>query len=292
MLIALIVALTIACYTVQSLFSKYFALAYDGPNSTASLVFATLFGGFIGIVTFLTGGLTFAPSLLTVILGTANAIVLVVYQLTMIGAAMRGSYAITNLCMLFGGILVPMFTSTLMLDQTLNLWQIIAVAVMLTAFLLLNLQGASLGETKRGFWPLCLLLFIDNGLYGALNSLQANLMAGTERTEMITISYLGSAILAFAAVAVMRRRKTLTAYRVKPRALAFCLGSCAAATIAVNLIMYLYTVVNTTVLSTLDNGGVMVTSTLCAIFLFGERPTRLQYCGLALALASIVMLSL
>jgi multidrug transporter EmrE-like cation transporter len=36
----------------------------------------------------------------------------------------------------------------------------------------------------------------------------------------------------------------------------------------------------------------MVTSSLCALVLFGERPTKLQYGGLALALCSIVMLSL
>ncbi len=292
MLIVLLIALMIVCYTVQSLFAKYFAIHYDGSDSVASLVFATVFGFFIAAATFFTGGMTFSPSPLTIALGCANAVVLVVYQLALIGASMRGSYAITNLCMLFGGILVPMLTSTVLLDQSLTGLQIAAVAVMLAAFVLLNVQGASLGDTKRGFWPLCILLFVSNGLYGAINSLQSVTMDGAERTEMITIGYLGSAILAFAAVAVMRRKDTFGDYRLRPRALAFALGSCAAATIAVNVVMYLYTVVNTTVLSTLDNGGVMVTSSLCALVLFGERPTKLQFCGLGLALCSIVMLSL
>lgn len=292
MLIALLIAFMIFCYTVQSLFSKYFAMHYDGNPSTASLVFSVIFGGVIAVATLVSGGFTFAPSAVTVALGCANAVVLVAYQLALIGASMRGSYAILNLCMLFGGIVVPMITSTVMLDQRLTALQIAAVAVMLLAFVLLNIQGASLGDTKRGYWPLCILLFVANGLYGAINSLQANLMAGAERTEMITIGYLGSAVLAFAAVAVMRRGKTLSDFKLKPKAIAFALGCCIAATVAVNMVMYLYTVVNTTVLSTLDNGGVMVTSSLCALVLFGERPTKLQYCGLGLALCSIIMLSL
>lgn len=292
MLIALLIAFMIFCYTVQSLFAKYFALHYDGNSSTASLVFAVIFGGFIAVATLVSGGFAFAPSALTVALGLANAVVLVAYQLALIGASVRGSYAILNLCMLFGGIIVPMITSTIMLDQSLTGLQIAAVAVMLAAFVLLNIQGASMTGTKRGYWPLCLLLFLSNGLYGAINSLQANLMDGAERTEMITIGYLGSAILAFAAVAVMRRGKTLSDFKLKPKAIGFAAGCCIAATVAVNVVMYLYTVVNTTVLSTLDNGGVMVTSSLCALFLFGERPTKLQFCGLGLALCSIIMLSL
>ena len=47
---------------------------------------------------------------------------------------------------------------------------------------------------------------------------------------------------------------------------------------------------NTTVVNTVDNGGVLLLSALFAFIFFGERPSKLQYCGLAAALVSIILL--
>lgn len=195
MWIALLILLMIICYTFQSLFAKYFAMYYTGNPSTASLVFAVIFGVLIAITTLLTGGLHFAPSALTVGFALLNAAMLVVFHLSQIGASVRGSYAILNLCMLFGGILIPMISSMLMLEQRLTGLQLFAVAMMFVAFVLLNVQGASLTDTKRGYWACCFLLALSNGLYGAILSTQSGLLGGAERTEMITLSYLGSALL-------------------------------------------------------------------------------------------------
>lgn len=292
MVIAFLIAFMILCYTFQSLFEKYFAMHYDGDSSTASLVFTVIYGVFIAVATLAADGFSFSPSPLTVGFALLNALILLIYHLTQIGASMRGSYAILNLCMLFGGIIIPMIASMITLKQRLTGLQIAAVVVMFGAFLLLNIQGATLTGTKPGYWLCCILLALSNGLYGALNSLQSGLMEGAERTEMIALSYFGSAVLAFVAMLFMRRKKTFSDFKMKPKAILFALGCCVAATVAVNLVMYLLSQVNTTVLNTLDNGGVMVTSSLCAFFLFGERPTKIQLCGLGCALCSIVMLSL
>ncbi len=291
MLTVLLIVLMVACYTAQSLLAKLFAGQYRGESSTASLVFATIFGALIALATAVTAGFALSPSLTTVLFGCANAVILVLFHLSQIGAAVRGSYAILNLCMLFGGILVPMVTSMLFLEQTLTAQQVVAVVIMLGAFVLLNIEGADMVGTKRGYWPLCALLFVTNGFYGAVNSLQANLVGDGEREEMIVIAYLGSAILAFACVAIKRRRAVLADFKLSAKAAACAICCAIAATVAVNLVMYLFARVNTTVLSTVDNGGVLITTTICAIALFGERPTKLQYAGLAAALGSIVLLS-
>ncbi len=292
MLIAGLILLMILCYSMQSLFAKLFAMHYEGNSATASLVFAVIFGIFISIATLAADGFGFDPSVLTVCFALLNAVVLVLYHLSQIGASVRGSYAILNLCMLFGGIVIPMIVSMLTLNQRLTGLQIVAVIIMFVAFVMLNAQGATLSDTKPGYWRYCILLAVSNGLYGSVLSLQSGLMEGAERTEMIALSYLGSAVLAFLVVWIKRRKRTFAEFKMKPKALFSALGCCTAATVAVNLLLYLLSQVNTTVINTLDNGGVLVCSTLFASLLFGERPTKLQMCGLIVALCSIVMLSL
>lgn len=292
MLYAVLILIMIFCYALQSLFAKLFAMNYEGESSNASLVFAVFFGVIISAATLAFDGFGLAPSALTICFALVNAVMLVLYHLTQIGASMRGSYAIMSLCMLFGGIIIPMIVSMITLDQRLTGLQIIAVLIMFVAFVLLNAQGASLNGTKKGYWFYCILLALSNGCYGAVLSVQSGLMAGAERTEMISLSYFGSAVLAFLALAIRRRKKVFSDFKVKSGALMYALGCGVVATIAVNLLLYLLSQINTTVLSTLNNGGILVCSALFAGVLFGERPTRLQVFGLIAALCSIVMLSL
>jgi multidrug transporter EmrE-like cation transporter len=64
------------------------------------------------------------------------------------------------------------------------------------------------------------------------------------------------------------------------------------ATIAVHLVLYVLTLVDATVLYTIDNGGVLVLSVLYSRILFKEKLSAAQVVGIALAAISIVMLSL
>ena len=99
-----------------------------------------------------------------------------------------------------------MIVSAIKLGQHLSTLQIIAVVLMFVAFILLNCQGVSLGGTKKGYWFMCAALALSNGTYGAFMSLQAGLLDGAERTEMIAVSYIGSALLAAAAAAILGLR--------------------------------------------------------------------------------------
>ena len=292
MLIAVLIIIMILCYSLQSLFAKIFAMNYEGESSTSSLVFAVIFGVFIAFATLAVDGFGFHPSVLTIGFALLNAVMLILYHLSQIGASVRGSYAILTLCMLFGGIIIPMIVSMITLERRLTGLQIISVISMLGAFILLNAQGATLSGTKPGYWFYCVLLALSNGCYGAILSVQSGLMEGAERTEMISLSYFCSAVFSFLTLAVRRRKKVLSDFKMKPKAVLCVLGCGTVATIAVNLLLYLLSRINTTVLNTLDNGGVLVCSTLFAYFLFGERPTKLQTYGLIVALCSIVMLSL
>lgn len=116
-------------------------------------------------------------------------------------------------------------------------------------------------------------------------------MSGAERNEMIILTYLVMAAL-YAAMQLARdRRALLEGFRIKREPLIYLLLCCVSATIAAHLMLYVLTLVDASVLYTIDNGGVLLLSVIYSFVLFKERLTPAQMAGVALSALSIVMLS-
>lgn len=289
----LLVALLVVIYSFQSLFLKLFSARYPAERSAqASTVFNISYGAFAGVATLVAAGFRFSPSRVTLLCGLLNAVALLVYNVSMIQASRRGSYAFQMIAMLFGGIVVPMLHSVLFLGDRLSLLQGAAVALMLVAFVLMNWQGLSLRGNGRSFLMWCLALFLANGLYGVLMNLQQLRMDGAERDEMIVLTYLGMAVLCVVFQGARHPRALLQGFRMPARPLVYLLACCLCATVASHLLLYVLTLVDTTVLYTINNGGVLALSVVYSCVLFHEKLNPPQAAGIALSLASIVMLSL
>ena len=288
---SILLLILVLLYTFQSFFCKLYTTACK-VEKTATPVFNALFGGVIGLVTLGIYGFRFQPSAVTWIFGLVNAVLLFVYNSALIGASKRGSYAFLNICMLFGGILVPMFVSLIQWGDTFSLMQILAILLMLAAFVVINCKGISFQGSQGMYYLFCVLLFLSNGAFGAVMDGQQRMLAGKERGEMIVISYVGTAVLSLLYIAVLEKKEFVPSFKVGTKALLFGLGSGAVAVAAVNLMMYLLTKIPSTILYTIDNGGVMVASALFAAIFLKEKIEKQQALGYVLALVSIVMLSL
>ena len=288
---ALMVALLVFLFSLQALFLKLFSAHYDNPDSAlASTVFSIGYGVFVSLATLIIALFRFAPSPMTLRLGALNALMLLTYTTAMIQAGRCGSYAFQMISVLFGGILVPMIYGALFLGESLTALQIAAVALMLVSFVLMNLKGLSLKGNSKKFLLWCLALFLSNGFYGVLMNLQATVNSG-ERNEMIVITFFGMAVL-YALIQLARGPKALVSgFRMSKKPLAFLLLCCVAATVAVHMMLYVLTLIDETVLYTIENGGGLILSIVYSRLLFHERLDKVQMAGVALALASIVMLS-
>lgn len=286
----ILLVILVLLYTFQSFFCKLYTTACT-QTKAATPVFNAIFGGVIGIVTLAVYGFAFHPSGVTWIFGLVNAALLFIYNTSLIGASTRGSYAFLNICMLFGGILVPMFVSLLLGDRFT--WvQLAAIALMLIAFVVINAKGVSFRGSQGVYYIFCILLFLSNGAFGAVMDAQQRVAGSAERGEMIVISYVGTALLSVLYVALTQKKEFFPAFRVGGKATLFALGSGAVAVAAVNLLMYLLSRIPATILYTMDNGGVMVAAALFAAIFLKEKIALYQAVGYALALVSIVMLSL
>lgn len=296
----LLIALMIVLYACQTLFCRLYNQRYPGEESTSPFVYNVIYGVFVSVVTFAMGKGRFAPSTATVLLGFLNGAVLFGYNLSLIKATAGGSYAVANLCLLAGGILIPLFQSVIVYHVPLNALQYAGVAVMLAAFLFLNLDGIIGGKKEakaktaasRLFPLFCALLFLFNGLYGALLNAQQEATGNTQREEMIIVTFLFTALLGFAMLLAKRGRGSLAAFRQTKGSALCMLLCCISAAAALNLLMYVMQLVNVPVLYTVENGGVLVLSVVFAVFLFKEKITPFKAVGLLLALSSLVMLSI
>ena len=134
----------------------------------------------IAVLTFLGSGLKFQPTLPTVILGVLNALIVLGYNICLLGASSRGNYSITIIFMIFGGILIPLFISVLFKGDVISTLQWAAILLMLVSFFLMN---------KPGFLLLCVLLFVFNGVYGSVMSWQQDLLQNKESREMVMTTY-------------------------------------------------------------------------------------------------------
>lgn len=289
----LLVTLLVVIYSFQSLFLKLFSARYpDQSSGMTSTVFNISYGAFAGLTTLVAMGFRFSASKVTLCCGLLNAVTLLTYNLSMIQASRKGSYAFQMIAMLFGGIVVPMLHSVLALGESLSVMQGTAVGLMLVSFVLMNLKGLSLKGSDKSFLVWCLALFLSNGLYGVLMNYQQLRMAGTQRNEMIVLTYLGMAVLCALLQGAKNPKGLLRGFKMPLKPLVFLLACCLCATVGSHLVLYVLTIVDSTVLYTIDNGGVLALSVLYSCVLFHEKLNRWQIAGIVLSLVSILMLSL
>ena len=290
----LLVALMVLLYSFQSLFTRLYSAHYQGPDQTqATAVFSICYGLFIALATLIAGGFTFAPGWQTWLLGLLNAGMLLMYNRSMIEAGNRGSYSFLMVADMFGGILVPMAVGVLLLGERLSQLQGVAVILMLISLVLMNARGISFKGSSGTYYLWCALLFLANGLYGTIMNLQAEVMNGAQRTEMLTILFAASALGAALPELLRGHGAQLRqGFRMGRKALIFLLICCASATGAANLLLFILARMDSSILYTMDSGAVLVLSMLYALVLFRERPKPEQVLGMVTAVVSIVLINI
>lgn len=289
-----LVTLMIVFFSFQSLFTRLYSAHYAGADAAkATPVFSVCYGVFIAAASFLLGGMSFAPSWQTVLLGVVNAGMLILYNTSIIEAGNRGSYSFLMVASMFGGILVPMAVGLLFMGETLSGLQIVAVVMMLISLVLMNVRTISFKGASRSYYLWCIALFFANGLYGAINNLQTQVMDGNQRTEMLTILYLCSALAVIVSECARGRGRALAqGFRMGRRAGLFLLITCLSATAAANLLLFILARMDSSILYTIDSGAVLVLSILYSLILFKEKPTWEQIAGMGIAVASIVLINI
>lgn len=296
MWIVFLVPIMVFLYSFQALFTRLYSANYAGVDSNQSTpVFSVCYGLFIGFASLIAGlarNFSFAPTWQTWACGLTNAVMLFLYNTSMIESGNRGSYSFLMIASMSGGILVPLIFE-LLRGQPVTPLQGFAMALMIFSFVIMHCRGLSLKGSSGLYYFWCAVLFLSNGMYAVFMSLQTELTSGMQSTEMNTILFTSTALIA-AVFQIIRGqgRQLIEGFRMGKKAAVYLLICCASATAAVNLLLLLLPHMTNSVLYTIDNGGVLVLSIVYSFFLFKERPKLEQWIGMLLALISIVLISL
>lgn len=286
-----LIAVIILLYSFQTLFCTLYTKRYPGRDDLASPVFCILEAAFIVAVTWARNGFRFQPSPLTLLFGALNALVLWGYNSSLMAAGKRGSYAFFNMTLLYGAILVPMVYSGLFLHEGTTPLQWVGVGLMLISFLLMNWEGKSAQRPQKGYYLFCALLFLCNGLYSVFLKMQSLASEG-ESSEMVMLTFALMGAVALLQLIAKEKGATLRAFRQNAQSLPPLIACLLSAALAINGLVYILPRVNTVVLYTMENGGVLLLSTLYAVMLFHEKLLPRKAAGVLIAVVSITLLSL
>lgn len=294
---ALLILLIVVLYSFQTLFCTMYTNKYPSKPENASPVFCVLESIAIALFTWAWIGFKFELSPMTLLFGVLNAVALYGYNTSLIKAGAKGSYAFLNVAQLFGGILVPLLYTTVFLGDDLRWYQLAAIVMMLVSFVLMNLKelkttkGEERKKTPWTYYLFCAILFICNGMYGTLLKMQSDYNE-SQKNEMVIITYGIMGVIALIQLAFKEKKDTLKAFKINKKAalpLVLCLASAA---LAINVLVTVIPMVNTAVLYTVENGGVLILAAMYSFIFFKEKPQLSTILGIIAATVSITVLSI
>ena len=291
MKVALLLGILTLLHSFQTLFCTLYTGQYPGRRDLASPVFCVLQSVVIALFTWVCSGFVTEAEPLTILFGVLNALMLFGFNTSLIKAGALGSYAFMNMMLLFGGILVPVIYSALFVaGESLGMIQILAIGLMLLAFVLMNSKEIRLKGVKPQYFLYCLILFLSNGFYGTLLKMQS-VHYGEQKDAMVVISYALMGVIALIQLCVKEGRNTFAAFRLSKKAVLPLVLSLVSSALAINVLTSVMPLADAATLFTVDNGGVLVLAAGYSFLIFKEKPSVTKVLAMILAVGSILIFS-
>lgn len=275
---ALLLLLIVPLYTIQNLFCKIYSNRYQGDPVSASWIYLIFCGALNGTVGLIMVGENFSPQPLTVLLACINAFALIGYYFCMVNASVCGPYSMQMVSLLSGGILIPIFASAFFGD-TISIGKWISVILILAAILMSSVKKDDQKIQHRIFFLLCIGLFVSNGVYSSLLDVQQRLTGESEQKAMLIMTYGLTAIGAFFVELFRKKKEFCNGFRQKKITMMFMIIGGVAEIVAVNLFVSIIPFVNTALLYSVNNAGVLLLSVISSCILFRERLSVTNWIG-------------
>lgn len=291
----LLTLLLVSIYTGQSFFCKLYAKKYPGDPEATSPVFSVVSGLITALAAFgfALFSLPFHWNWQIVVMGIANSLILALYNYAMVKASECGPYSIQMSLMLSGGILLPAFISYAYGDKLKPLGWLFVAVIVASVFLVSKKKGEGFFSGNGKFWIFCLILFITNGLYGAILAHQGTYeITAASKNELIICTFGMSGLINFVLGLCNRKKKFLSDFKQSRSSfLLLMLCSLCTSSAIILLATLINNGINTTLLFTFDNAGVLFFSVVCSAIILKERLSVLNWVGcatMALGLIGIV----
>ncbi len=290
----ILITLMILLYTMQSLFSKMYTDRYPGDQAHSPEVFCIVCSAVVTVVSLFFSGFSFGPFRWeTLLLGALNALILYGYDQFIIKASTRGPYSIMMVFALGGGIVMPAVVTVAFLGDEFYWLKLVAIVAICVAIYLVSKRPdeSASGDYKGAklFIPLCAALALVNGLYGVLFDLQGRITGEVDKQLMVIYTFVGSAIIAAVKLAVTTKREMPKAFKQTRGSLLFLILSAIVSALGVNVLVITLGAVDTDILYTFDNAGVMLLSALASALIFKDKLTKTNIVGCIIMVIALIL---
>ncbi len=290
----LYLVLLIAASSGQSVFSKAYSVKSNVDKQNSSLVFNFYYSALIAVFTLCIAGFRMNPSPLTWLFAAVAGITATLYNIGIVNAANSGPYPVYAITSIFGGLLAPVLLEFFVFKVRISVTGYIGTALMMLAIFLMSGAAEKSEKLSRRFILNCLLIFVSNALFGIALVLQIRLSerADGERSEFVFFAYLIAAVLSALIIVMKNRKKTLSVMKLNLLPSVFTTGAAASATLSRYMSLICIQIFGATISTPVANGGVLLVVAVLSYLIFKDKQTKIQIAGDALAIVSIILISL
>ena len=280
---------------VAALGGSIFKKLYTNRDSRLSGSFAyTAVGCLVAAAVLFAWGGFGKASLFTVLLGVLFGAVTALQGVTNMAALQVGPLSYTTVIISFST-LISALSGVLFFGESIGLWQIIGMVLMLASFALAN--GGETGEKRANLrWLLlCVVAFLATGAIGVMQKIHQSSAFKEELNAFLVIAFGVSASLSGVVALLLRKKESGSEENRNDRGgmmllilLMLISGVCVAVNNKLNL--YLSGVIDSVIFFPVVNGGGLVLTTLASLLIFKERLRTKQWIGILLGIASVLCL--
>ena len=283
----------ILLYTFQNFFCKKFSLTYGGDSRDTTPVFTTIGGIIVVLVTFLFAGCKFSAQPITIILGIVNAAALYFYNDFLLKGSLCGPYSVLTVFAVFGGITMPAAVKWIgFSDKMTGPAMCFVVIIMIAVYLMSNKPKDDSTDVTNKITPKFLLfsigMFVTNGSYASILTLQQELSGESEKEELIIVTFsIGAAVSIIKLIAGGKRQHN--PFRMSLKAGINLLIYAFSAAFAINsLVIIMLLDINVGVLLAIQNAGVMLLSVVFSLVFFKEKMSKINVIGCVIMTIGLV----
>ncbi len=255
----------------------------EGATLASGLKFNAVSGVLKAIIFFALSGFSLEFSVFSILLALLMAIVNVAYVLIGFQVLKRSGMAIYSIFLMCGGMLLPYFYGVLFLNETINVFRVVGVLIILVAILLSN-------KTKQGIDTTvilcCLAVFLLNGCVSIISKAHQINEAFSPVSSASFVMYAGlfKALVSLAVLPFAKSQKQAPFFSKKTTLLVI------GASALIGGVSYLFQLIGAkelpaTVLYPLVTGGSIIFSTLSGIVFFKEKVSVYQIISIVLCFA-------
>ena len=296
MIYYIFILLAVTAFTLQFVFTRLYSrtVREEAVTALGMLVTVGLVGGTVALIG-CGGRLTASPT--SLLLALLFAAVMIPYHTLSIKALSLGSLAVYSTFMMLGGMLLPVLYGILLLGEPITWGKLLGCAVLTLSILL---QGVAEGKRHTGtqggavFFLICLAIFVINGMTGVISQTHALHPAAVDEWSFTFFSSVMTAALALLLLGLLLLKRgragiasLATFLRPRPLSLASLLGLCMHS--GNFLILLAAPHVGASIQFPLISGGTIALSTVAALLLFREKPSRLEAVAVIGACLSTVL---